>query len=77
MKEIEAAIVSVRNEKVKSEKAEAVAAQKAATAAAATAKGGKKGKKFLNQGVKGDDSGLTDYKYSTAGGNYDDDYDFM
>ena len=76
MKEIEAAIVSVRNEKVKTEKAEAVAAAKAATAATATTKG-KKGKKFLNQGVKGDDSGLTDYKYSTKGGNYDDDYDFM
>jgi translation initiation factor 3 subunit J len=72
VKEVEAAIVAIRNDKVKSEKADAAAAAKAAAPVAT----GKK-KKFLNQGGKGGDSGLEDYKYDTKGGNYDDDYDFM
>ncbi len=76
VKEVEAAIVAIRNDKVKSEKAESAAAAKAASASATTTGSGKK-KKFLNQGGKGGDSGLEDYKYDTKGGNYDDDYDFM
>lgn len=72
---MEAAIVAVRNDRVKSEKAEAAAAAKAATTAATATKGGKKGKKFLNQGTKGGDSGLEDYKYSNY--SVDDEYDFM
>jgi translation initiation factor 3 subunit J len=58
---------------VKSEKSEALASAKAAAAPVAT-KGGKK-KKFLNQGTKGGDDGLSDYKYSNY--SVDDEYDFM
>ena len=71
VKEVETALVALRNEKVKSEKAEATAAAKAKTEATK----GKKGKKFLNTGTKGGDSGLEDYKYSNY--SVDDDYDFM
>ena len=73
IKEVEATVVAMRNEKVKAEKAEAIAAQKAT--AAATAKAGKGKKKFLNQGTKGGDDGLSDFKY--ANHSVDDDYDFM
>lgn len=73
VKEVEATVVALRNEKVKAEKADAIATQKAATAAAT--KSGKGKKKFLNTGTKGGDDGLSDYKYSNY--SVDDEYDFM
>ena len=73
VKEIEASIVAIRNDKVKKEKADAALAQKAEQAE--KAKAGKGKKKFLNQGVKGANSGLDDYKYDSY--TPDDDYDFM
>lgn len=73
VKEVEATLVAIRNEKVKAEKAESLAAAKAATLA--TQKSGKGKKKFLNQGTKGGDSGLDDYKYETY--DVEDELDFM
>ena len=73
VKEIEASIVAIRNDKVKKEKADAALALKAEQAE--KAKAGKGKKKFLNQGVKGANSGLDDYKYDSY--TPDDDYDFM
>ena len=58
---------------MKKEKADAALAQKAEQAE--KAKAGKGKKKFLNQGVKGANSGLDDYKYDSY--TPDDDYDFM
>jgi translation initiation factor 3 subunit J len=73
VKEVEATLVAIRNEKVKAEKAESLAAAKAATLA--NQKSGKGKKKFLNQGTKGGDSGLDDYKYETY--DVEDELDFM
>ena len=73
VKEIEASIVAIRNDKVKKEKADAALTLKAEQAE--KAKAGKGKKKFLNQGVKGANSGLDDYKYDSY--TPDDDYDFM
>jgi len=73
VKEIEATLVGIRNEKVKVEKAETLAAAKAASLA--NQKSGKGKKKFLNQGTKGGDSGLDDYKYETY--DVEDELDFM
>lgn len=74
IKEIEASIVAIRNDKVKKEKADAALNMKAEQAE--KAKAGKGKKKFLNmKGVKGANSGLDDYKYDSY--TPDDDYDFM